>query len=174
MKVVQEGEVVSEIIHRHWFYMLKEIITFVIVALAPVALVVVVYATRLDQLYLIPGNMELLLLGFTFLWLMFVVPMATIVWTDYHLDTLIITNNRLISIEQRGLFSREVSSFRLDRVQDVTVEIAGIIPTLLNFGEVHVQTAGEAREFRATYVPQPERVREAISDAHNKAVERRT
>jgi len=172
MKVVAENESVAEIIHRHWFFVLREIVLFGVIAFAPLLLLGVIGALGWGSLLALPGNTTLLLIGAMFLWLTFVVPLATIAWTDYFLDTLVITDTRLIAIEQKGLFAREVSSFRLDRIQDVTIEVEGLIATLLDFGVIHIQTAGEAREFLATYIPQPERVREAVSRAHNEAIER--
>ena len=39
----------------------------------------------------------------------------------------IITNDRILDIEQHGLFARTVSELRLHRVQDVTAEIKALI-----------------------------------------------
>ncbi|NBD73657.1 PH domain-containing protein [Patescibacteria group bacterium] len=172
MNVVAENESVAEIIHRHWFFLLREIILFGVIAFAPLVLLGVLGVLGWGSVLALPGNTTLLLFGAMLVWLAFVLPLATIAWTDYYLDTLVITDARLIAIEQKGLFSREVSSFRLDRIQDVTIEVEGLIATLLDFGTIHIQTAGEAREFLATYIPQPERVREAVSRAHNQAIER--
>lgn len=66
-----------------------------------------------------------------------------IIWADYYLDIWIITSKRIIDIEQRGLFDRSISEFSLANVQDVTIEISGVVQTLLKFGNLHVQTASE-------------------------------
>ena len=67
-----------------------------------------------------------------------------VLWTDYYLDVWLITTERLIDIQQRGLFDRTISELSLNNVQDVTIEIRGIIPTLLKFGNLKVQTASES------------------------------
>lgn len=64
-----------------------------------------------------------------------------VLWADYYLDVWIITTKRLIDIRQSSLFSRQISEFQIDRVQDVTIDIHGIIPTLLKFGNLRVETA---------------------------------
>jgi uncharacterized membrane protein YdbT with pleckstrin-like domain len=66
-----------------------------------------------------------------------------IIWTDYYLDIWIITSKRIIDVEQKGLFNRSISEFSLANVQDVTIEINGIVETLLKFGDLNVQTAGQ-------------------------------
>ena len=53
------------------------------------------------------------------------------------------TNDRIVDIEQHGLFSRTISEVDLFRIQDVTVDIHGIIATLLNYGNLTVKTASD-------------------------------
>lgn len=90
-----------------------------------------------------------------------------IIWTDYYLDTWLITNKRVIDIEQLSLFRREVISLRYDRIQDVTVITNGIIQTVLNFGKIHLQTAGERRKIILHDAPNPEEVKQAILEQAN-------
>jgi hypothetical protein len=92
-------------------------------------------------------------------------------WTDYYLDTLIVTNKRLLDIEQRGFFNREISILRLDKIQDITVTIKGVLATFIDFGSLHIQTAGEQREFVVRDIPNPNKVRKIIYDLHNKILE---
>ncbi len=54
----------------------------------------------------------------------------------------ILTNQRLILIEQKGLFSRRLSESELDKIQNIAVEVNGPIKTLLNFGNIKITTAG--------------------------------
>ena len=86
------------------------------------------------------------------------------------MDVWILTDRKIIDIEQLSLFSREVSEFRLDRVQDITVEVRGIISTMLKFGTLHVQTAGATREFVIKNIPDPYKVRDIIMDWHGVAM----
>lgn len=81
---------------------------------------------------------------------------------DYYLDLWIVTNDRIMNIEQHGLFGRTVSELNLTKIQDVTSEIKGIIPTLFNYGDVHIQTAAEEKRFVFEQVPNPHEVRKGI------------
>lgn len=83
---------------------------------------------------------------------------------DYYLDLWIVTNDRIMNIEQHGLFGRTVSELDLTKIQDVTSEIKGIIPTLFNYGDVHIQTAAEEKRFVFEEVPNPHEVRKGILD----------
>jgi len=97
-----------------------------------------------------------------FLWMFFFIP-----WTNYYLDVLIITNKRVIDIEQKDLFSRDFAEIRIENIEDIRVDVIGILPSLLNFGVLHLQSAGESREFIIKYIPDPHAVRELISKQHD-------
>ncbi len=84
------------------------------------------------------------------------------VFIDYYLDVWIITNERIINIEQKALFKREISELRLEKVQDLTTEVSGIISTLFDFGDLYVQTAGKRERFLFKSIPHPERIRDVI------------
>lgn len=85
-----------------------------------------------------------------------------IVFIDYYLDVWVVTNKRIVNIEQKGLFRREISELRLENVQDLTTEISGVIPTFFDFGDLYVQTAGKRERFLFKGIPHPERVRDVI------------
>ena len=88
-------------------------------------------------------------------------------FTDYYLDTWVITNDRIINIEQKGLFNRVASELHLAAVQDVTSEVYGMVGTFFDFGDVYVQTAAEHERFEFKSIDHPEKVKEII----NKMVE---
>ncbi|MBU4421756.1 PH domain-containing protein [Candidatus Parcubacteria bacterium] len=83
---------------------------------------------------------------------------------DYYLDTWIITNDRLLNIEQEGVFARTISELDLYRIQDATSEIKGIFPSLFGYGSVYIQTAGEKARFVLEQVPNPHELRKKIMD----------
>ncbi|MFA6132088.1 MAG: PH domain-containing protein [Patescibacteria group bacterium] len=83
-------------------------------------------------------------------------------FTDYYLDIWIVTNERIINIEQKGLFTRVASEMHLSAIEDTTSEVKGMMRTFLDYGDVHIQTAGERTRFIFKGIPHPERVKEAV------------
>jgi len=159
----EPNEEVVFAVRKHWFVLIGETAFLIFMIAVPFAAHGIFAKTGLSVVFAeMFGNTNALSLVFTSLWFLLVWVIFFVVWTDYYLDILILTNTRIIDIEQKGLFSREVSTFRLDRIQDISVDVHGIIPTLLNFGDVHIQTAGEGREFIAKGVPKPNKVRDDI------------
>lgn len=106
------------------------------------------------------GKAIILLFGSIYLlsvWLFFYTS-----FIDYYLDIWLVTNDRIIDIRQEGLFGRTVAELDLYRVQDVTSECKGIFPTMFNFGNVYIQTAGEKQRFTFFNIPDPHHIREEI------------
>lgn len=81
---------------------------------------------------------------------------------DYYLDVWIITNDRLLDIEQHGLFNRVVTELDLYRIQDVTANITGVISTIFRYGDVVVTTASANATIVFKNIPNPNHVRQEL------------
>jgi uncharacterized membrane protein YdbT with pleckstrin-like domain len=161
-----ENEVVLKVIHRHWF-----------VIAAHLATVLLVSCFLLGSLGFIPSlfpevlteeNWRFFLFAQHSL-LIFVWLYSFLVWIDYYFDVWIITSERIVNIEQRGLFTRRISELRFSRIQDVTSAVNGLLPTILNFGDVFVQTAAEEERFTFRQVGDPFAVKDEIMSLARKA-----
>jgi len=74
---------------------------------------------------------------------------------DYYLDIYIVTDRRIVSINQQGLFNREISELHLHQIQDINAKVRGVFETIFHFGDVYIQTAGERANFTFSTIPQP-------------------
>lgn len=88
-----------------------------------------------------------------------------VVCADFYLDAWVVTDQRIIAVEQKGLFSRTVSECNLGKIQDITTDVHGIIPTFLNYGNVNVRTASEQESFIFKQVWNPNAVKDEITAA---------
>jgi membrane protein YdbS with pleckstrin-like domain len=61
---------------------------------------------------------------------------------NYYLSLQLVTSDRIIDIDQTGLFKREVNELAISNIQDVTYKQTGLIQTFFGFGQVIVKTAG--------------------------------
>ncbi len=107
------------------------------------------------------GSVEIVLFGES-LAAMFVWMAAFIFWIDYYFDVWVVTDQRIVDINQEGLFRRNVSELKYDKIQDVTTEVHGILPTLLKYGYMYIQTAGRKQRFVFKEIPNPMFVRNLI------------
>jgi hypothetical protein len=165
---LESGEEVIKIIRRHWFVIVSELIGVFFMAAVPIFLLTIALN--------LPSSLNVFNLPFeqypahiTFFisaWLLFCVLSGFVVWTMYCLDVWVVTNRRLITINQNGFFHRDVAAFRLERLQDVQYSINGIVQTFFDYGTVSAQTAGESEaKFSSTAMPNPEGIQSLIQHA---------
>ncbi len=83
-------------------------------------------------------------------------------FVTFHLDLWIVTNDRLLDMEQKSLFNRVISELDLYQIQDATSEVKGLFPSMFNYGNLTLQTAGAVDKFTFRSVANPNKLREAI------------
>lgn len=159
-----EGKEVDEktiaLVYRHWFIIFSVLAAFVFLAIMPF----VVYA--FIQPWLIIWDLTNLFMVTLLIYF--------IIWwnglfyriTMYLLDNWIITDRRVLDNEQHGFFKRTLSEMHLSKIQDVTVEVKGLIPSLLNYGNVEIQTAGAENKFMFKQVPDPAGLKSLLTEVH--------
>lgn len=151
-------ETVLMTIRRHWFVLLApSLIIFVLLLLPVIILPLLPFVLPEADLNL--GSLGIFMLS---LYLMFLLVFAFLIWMNYYLDVWIITSERIIDIEQHNLFSRTISEFPMSRVQDVSIDVHGIIETFLKFGDLKVQTAGTHNGFVINDAPNLYRAKDTI------------
>lgn len=153
------GEEILMVIHRHWFDIL---IQFIIVFVMLILLLASIIFTPMFLPALVTGENARMFSFFQNLFLLITWMLFFVIWIDYYFDVWIITNERIVDIEQKGLFSREVSELELENIQDITVEVLGVIPTFLNYGNLYVQTAAEVERFEFRHVPNPYAIKDLV------------
>ncbi len=154
-----KNEKVILFLRRHWFVL----VTRLLAVIASIIALAVVYFLFLGlNVNFKEGPYYNLLLFGESLATLFIWNFFFILWLDYYLDAWIVTDERIINIEQRGFFTRNISELKLTKIQDVTSEIIGVIPTVLDYGNIYVQTAGEKERFVFYEIPQPNQVKNAI------------
>jgi len=156
---LESGEEIIMTVNKHWFVFVGSVISLLLFIILPLVIIAIFSATPQKET---GGTGSSPILFFIGLWYLVVWIFFFIKWTDYYLDLFILTNRRVIYISQKGLFSRRISSSRLDRVQDVSAEVTGMMETFLDYGDVHVQTAGEEKEFVLRGLPNPSLIKDKI------------
>ncbi len=81
---------------------------------------------------------------------------------SYYLDVWIVTNDRIVDMEQHNIFSRSIAELDLFRIQDVTSEVHGVIPSVLHYGDVEIKTASQNLDIVFHSVRHPNTIREDL------------
>ena len=164
---LEDGEIIIKKVGRHWIDLLSSLVASLGLFAAGFGLSVGAsfYANLTSVVPFIPtetiidiASMVLIGLGSLILLIGY--------WV-YRQNYLLLTNIHLIEVKQVGLFGREISQLGLGRLQDVTGRRRGFWATILDYGDVLVQTAGETSEFLFSHVPKPQQVADMCRTAHD-------
>lgn len=150
-------EEILYVYHRHWFDILKQYFPLILMMIV----LVVAFKFSFFDVF-VNSNLATLILFVQSLLALIIWIACFMIWFDYYLDVWIITTQRVVNVEQTGLFSRKVSELRFLQIQDISTDVKGFIPTILNYGDVHIQTAAEQSKFIFRAVPNPYEVKENI------------
>lgn len=83
---------------------------------------------------------------------------------NWYFNVYVITDERILDFDFYSLIYKRVSEMRLDKIEDVTFEMSGVVRNIFNFGTVFIQSAGEAREFEFEDTPLPQKVVKLLNE----------
>lgn len=73
----------------------------------------------------------------------------------YWANSWMVTSDSITQITQKSLMKRRSSQIGLDILEDVTAEQNGILARFLNYGTLHLETAGDNDKYNFDYCPNP-------------------
>ena len=165
---LEQDEEILIMVRKHWFIIVSQLVGLALGALIPIMLFTALLnlppafnglGLRLDQY---TSEIAFSIAA----WLFLSTISAFTVWTQYYLDLWIITDRRIIAVDQIGFFKRNVAIFRLERLQDIEFNVSGLIQTFFNFGTLSAQTAGHMEaNFTSPGMPNPDQLQATIQKA---------
>ncbi len=153
-------EKVEYIVRRHWITFLPVILFFILLLAIPFGLYWLILNTLIVLLQNPVYYVAVILL--VSIYYLSVILFFYTYFVTFHLDLWVITNDRLMDVEQKTLFARTVSEVDLYQIQDASSEVHGIFPSIFNYGNIILQTAGPVPKFVFRNVANPNKLREAI------------
>jgi len=135
---------------KHWIFLLQRIWVPLLAAL----LISAVWIMGSLSLWPNPFGPSLLLV----LLVLWIAVWLWLLWEveDWRNDEYVVTNEAVIDVQKKPLFFDEVvRRAGLERIENVSIEIHGVLPNLLNYGNVLIQTAGATGAITFENVPHP-------------------
>jgi len=137
---LRPGEKVEKVIKRHWIVFVFLWLYFVF-AISVSTTILWFFGSQLWVYFVL-----------TCFWLLFSL-FLYIQWLNHELDMFVISNNRIIWIDQISFLNRTISECNLGQVQEVNSQTKWLLANLLNYWQVTIQTAWNITNFDMTYVP---------------------
>ncbi|HTK03157.1 MAG TPA: PH domain-containing protein [Alphaproteobacteria bacterium] len=87
---------------------------------------------------------------------------------DWYFNVYFVTTHRVIDVDFYNLINKRVSDAEIEKIEDVSYTTGGVLRTMLNYGDVFIQTAAEVSEFDFAAIPNPEKVVKILDDLRQK------
>ena len=162
---LQATESVLLLARRHWFYFSLRMA----IAIGAGALGAVAAALFVNASFGFDGTAGRVAMAVIALWVAYWAVRAYFTWYRYQNDIWVVTDQRLVDSIKRHWFHHQMASADLVDVEDIQVVRAGLFQTMLDFGDVRCQTAGEVPNFVLAGVPAPSQVMATIDSARDAA-----
>ena len=89
---------------------------------------------------------------------------AFISFLHWFYNVFIVSSERVVDIDYSDIVIHNIAITNLSHIEDVNYTQSGFVPTLFNYGNVFVQTAGNERNFEALSIPKPREATHIIGD----------
>ncbi len=151
----EEEEQIILFLRKHFVTNVPWIFTSIVLFSTPTLV------TKLSILESIPSNFK-----FVFILIWYLISMAYTLesFLTWFFNVYIITDERIVDVDFYNLTYKEVSDANLDKIEDVTYKMGGVIRTVFNYGDVLIQTAAEVTNFDFLAVPYPDKVVKVLQD----------
>lgn len=149
----ERREKIELLLRRHWITNLSWVLIAGLLVVAPV------FIQMAGLLNFLPGRFQFITL---LIWYLVTTGFVFEKFLTWFFDVNIITDERIVDIDFPSILYRHISTTKIDQVQDVTIKVGGFIRSLLNYGDVLIQTAGTEPEICFEAVPRPEQVSKVL------------
>lgn len=155
----QPNEKIMLVVREHWFLLALKFIAVFLLMAAPIIIRVLITILGVEIGSELITNLSIVGLQLYYLGLLIAL---FVIWVIYYLNVHIVSDQRIVDIDQVGLLFREVSELNIETIEDVTSQNTGIFGNILDYGTVYIQTAGAAQRFEFTNIPNPGKVASLI------------
>lgn len=157
-------------LRKHWLVFLMQNIGFIIAALIPF-IVLGIFSSGIFNYLGTQAMTDVQAMAVVMFsvcaWEMIILVVFSVALTNYYLDIIFVTSKRIIDLNQKGLFSRDVVIAPIEKMQDIKIEVNGVLATFFNYGDLYFQTAGESREFKIMGVRRAQEAKDTILNSYH-------
>jgi hypothetical protein len=170
MLQLDEGEKVLVIIRKHWLPLAIQACVLALGVVVPFLVLQFLPQEIFAPLNALPHANYIVIFSYS-AWMLLLWVSFFVLWTKYYLDVWVVTNRRIIDIDQESLFHRKLVSARLEKVQDAHVEVEGVIATFFGYGTLTLYTAGENPDIVIDNAAHPYEAKEKLMAAQRAQIE---
>lgn len=153
----RDDENVEMFLYSHWIIITLKTIFYFLIGVVPLV-PILVFSRYIVENKFTSLTLFILTAYYMILWSLYFYQMM-----KYLLNNWIVTDQRILDIVQHSFFYRTVAELDLTRVQDISVCTRGLIQTVLDYGDIQLQSAGTIDKFIFRNISHPEMVKDKIT-----------
>ncbi len=161
----QPGEKILIAVREHWFRLFLKFAVIAALSLLP-SLIRFLLGDNLPELGTDRGEAIYSLI--TQVYYLGLLVALFIVWVLYYLNLHIVSEERIVDIDQTGLLNHIISELNIETIEDISSQTTGLFGNLLNYGTVFIQTAGATERFQFENVPDPAYIASVVLEVYEK------
>lgn len=154
---LEQGEQILLRTRKHWIILLRDLGSTIAIGATPFALLSILTLPGippLDNRFLFHALAFGEVTWFLLVWLALFA-----LWTNFYLDLWIVTNRRIVNVDQISLFKRAITTWQFENIQEITTETQNPFQNFFNYGMISIRTAGPtAQHARMEGIPHPDEV----------------
>lgn len=142
---------------KHWVILLRDLSGTIAIGVAPFVLLGIL---TLPGILPLDSRIFLHVLAFIEIaWVLLVWLALFALWTNYYLDLWIVTNRRVVNVDQINLFRRAITTWQFENIQEITTETQNPLQSFLDYGLIYIRTASPTdKNARMEGIPSPEKI----------------
>ena len=97
-------------------------------------------------------------------WYLFILGFIIESFLNWFYHVFVITDERIIDVDFLSMIYKNISTTKIDKIEDVTSVNTGFLSSIIDYGTVIIQTAATKQELQFENVPHPGRVTSLLND----------
>lgn len=102
--------------------------------------------------------------AFYLFWVVLAFGLTTRAFLMWFFNVYIITDERVIDVDFNSMIHRNISSAKIENIEDVTSKSVGPLAAIFDYGTIILQTAGAKNEFEFDHVPYPGKIKKLLNE----------
>lgn len=157
----EEHESIELFLRQHPIVNIFWIVTTIVLLIMPAILLQLDVLLGFNFSVSIPVD---LLIGGLLIYYLLILAYAFEEFLSWYFNVYIVTNLHIVDINFFSLLAKEVVEISLDDIEVISHNVDGVLGSLFNFGNVHIETAAEQKRILFAKVPRPDIVTDRVQD----------
>lgn len=166
--VLLDDEIIILILRQHWITLVPTYLLVIFLIVVPFFFFTHEFFDSFTIIF------RVMVWAFWYLGVAGIILQRTVTW--FH-NVYILTDERIVDVNFPSILTSDISTTKLDSVVDYSMKNSGFLSTMLDYGTIEIQTAGEEKEFSFFDVPHPGKIikllGELVAEEEREAMEGR-